>query len=215
MKVIYIPGFWDSSAKFDTFANILKDHNIECEILDYKNYKKFGRLLNREVFSKMLSEMDSNDFKDTIIISYSMGASFVYDYLKSHDIKPAKLIFINPLLESVKNPITSSYYRILDMYYQGQLLNAISSANEGLFPLIDVALLQQHYNKKINFDKKLDLDATFIWSEKDLICPIEKYETYKEYFKNTKLITVNDHHHNWLVYNEPIEKYLIPQIKSI
>jgi pimeloyl-ACP methyl ester carboxylesterase len=213
MKVIYIPGFWDSSTKFDTYATILKNHKIDCEILNYKNYKKYGRLLDSEVFSKILSEMNNGNLEDTIIISYSMGASFIYDFLKTHDIKPKKLIFINPLLESVKNPITSSYYRILDMYYQGQLLNAISSANEGLFPLMDVALLQQHYNKKIDFDKKIDLDAIFVWSEKDLICPISKYEKYKEYFNNTELITVPNHHHNWLVYNEPIEEYLLPQIK--
>ncbi len=214
MKVIFTPGFWDSAEKFSLLSEIFSSHNIDCKVLDYKKYRGFGNTLNDEVFAKILDELKEDDFKDTILIAYSMGGSFLYDYFKNHDFKPAKIIFVNPLIENVGNSFTSSYYRVLDMYKQNQLFDAIKTAHKMLFPLIDIAYLQQNYNKKINFDKKLELDATFVWSEKDLICPITKYEKYKELFQKTALVSVPNHHHNWLLYKEPIEEYLLPQISQ-
>ncbi len=212
MKVIFIPGFWDSVEKFEVLAEVLVSNNIEYKILDYRNYKSYGKILNTHTFSEILSALIGSDTDNTILISYSMGASFVYDFLSTHELRPAKIIFINPLLENVGNPFVASYNRVLDMYLQGQLLKAIVTAHKGLFPLMDIALFQQDYNKKIVFGKKLNLDATFVWSEKDLICPIKNYENYKEYFAKTKLVIIPDHHHNWLVYREPIEDFLLKEI---
>jgi pimeloyl-ACP methyl ester carboxylesterase len=214
MKIIFVPGFWDSPDKFNNLVKIFSDLNIDFQILDYRDYKKFGKTLDRETFSMIISEMYGNNPEDCILLSFSMGASFVYDYLSGSDIKPAKLIFINPLMESIENPVQSSYLRVLDMHLQKQLLTAVSTSQKGLIPLAGVALLQQSYNKKIKFDKKLDVDATFIWGEKDLICPITNYQKYKTYFNETKLITVPNHHHNWLIYDDPVKQYLLCEINQ-
>lgn len=212
MRVIYVPGFWDSPDKFNTLSSVFEENSIEYKILDYNDYKKFGSALNKETFSEVLNDLIGEDIENSIIISYSMGASFVYDYLSGANTFSHKLIFINPLLETVQNPLVSSYYRVLDMLKQGHLVEAILTAHKGLFPLMGIALQQQNYNRKINFDKKINMNATFVWSEKDLICPFNKYEQYKLLFNESEIITVPDHHHNWLVYREPVVKYLIPQI---
>ena len=100
---------------------------------------------------------------------------------------------------------------MLDMHKQGQVKNTFGELRSQTLA-IPMALSQFKYNRRIDFDQTLPVDATFLWGEKDVICKISKYHTYKKLFQKTNLITIPDQYHNWLVYPELVEKYFIPAV---
>lgn len=212
-NILYIPGFWDTPEKFKALKEVFNNENeLNLVTLDYLKFKNFGTKLNKETFAKLLAQY-LEEVSPSKTIAYSMGAGFLYDFLKNHpQYQDIEIILINPLLEKVKNPISSSFWRVTDMTLQGQLFESLTTANKQLIPYIPLAFQQASYNKKIQFDKKISNNATFIWSEKDLICKVSNYESYSKFFSKTKLIVVPNYHHNWLIYNEPVRKFLVPNL---
>lgn len=209
MKVLIIPGFWNIPENFSNLISYLNTMNNEVILLDYKKYYKAGFSPSSSTFSKMLDSYLYKLSSKDVIIGYSMGASYIYDYLKSGiPSNFPKIVFIDPIIGKSNNLLKTGYLRLKDISISERETFKPDINRWNLFKYIDIAIWQLLYNQKITLDLKLAIDVTFFWGEKDLVCPIKNYDSYKLFFKNTRLITVEGYYHAWILDKKALEQYL-------
>lgn len=217
MKNIFLPGFWDIPSNFSYTKRVFDEHNIDFEVIDYRDYLSFSLAECRNRLHKKLNYEISNANEKVNLICFSMGASFTYDYLKLHpncNSKINKVILINPLMEPKEGVIKIGYLRWLDGIHTKKYFNK-NFSNRPIQLLLNckLALMQLKYYKNVKFDNKvIEIPAVFLWGEKDVCCKIKNYSDCKSLFSSSQLIIVPNGYHTWIESKELAKNYLLPSI---